>query len=165
MTLIYENGRQYITNAAGQIVFDTDERMFTAPVFSQGSIGLPSFSYKYNADRPRSDSYRDANTLLAAVPASCNVAIGMMRIDSGAWVVANGTHLDQFKFGGPTGVNMTYWWYVRGIRALTFLVSGGGLYLNERTILCPATDGVGGGQTYSISGSTLYWRLYVGTFN
>jgi hypothetical protein len=160
VTLIYEAGRQYITNGSGQIVFDTNERLFTATTFVQGSKALSAYSVS-----PGGELEVNATTTLASVPSGCNVAVGMMRIDSGAWTVANGTHLDSFKYGGPHGANWRYWWYVRGVRALTFFVESGSLKVNERTLMCPssANDGINY-YVYVVPAATLYYQLFVGSF-
>lgn len=163
MTLVFENGRQTITNALGQIVFDTDVRNFIAAAFVSDTINLPGYSYAVGGSGANeADIYR---TVASGLPAECDVAVGMLRYDAGPWTVANGTHLSHFQCGGLTN-SLTYyqWRFVRGVRALTFIAGGGLLRLHERTLLCPATNGTGLTQTYTIPAQTMHFRIFVGNF-
>lgn len=180
-------GRIEIKSPSGDIVFDTDERLFIASDFKAGSVTRPArgTGYLYNGAQTIWSPTDISETVdLGAVHASANAVVGGFRV-SGAlatpvggsqsqaangirnygWFTAGGTYAHSAM---PMYVYGTTWLkYPFGLLSLyTFRASGGRLFLDERTQGNPGY--IAGGATGSINLNqeqiTIDYKLFVGTY-
>lgn len=151
------SNRIVIRDTDGSITFDTDERPFLPLATINGSIAIPAREGTSNSSGIVTLADINQNTLLATCPAVCNVVRGAFYVSASG--VFGLTGLGYFNAGGT---------YIHAreaatICAYTFVASGGGVYLNERSIVM-ADVPASGSQTMTIFTATLTYRLIAGVF-
>lgn len=155
------SGRIVIRDTDGSIAFDTDERPFLPLASITGAITINEASSTANSSEVTSYTDRlPSPTLLGTCPAQCNVVRGAFYAatagasfgDTGVpvgWYNASGTYVHAFEN--------------RSMCAYTFVATGGGVYLNERSVVI-ARRPSSGSVTLTIYAVTLTYKLIAGVF-
>lgn len=124
MTFVATNNRIYITNTGGSVVFDTDRQMPAVTSVLTGNIDIPA--------RGPGSGQTTASYYLGAATGNPQFVLSAAIITGSTtypWVNT------MFNSSGSVmtnlGWNYTDTWRLAGARSVTFVVSGGGLYLQE----------------------------------
>lgn len=167
--LSVSSGRIVFRNTAGNIVFDSDEKLFQATSQHTGTTVCGSWTASFNSGTGTyTDVNTDTNHTLASINANCDTVIGAFKADvpSGSngvsglgWYAAGGTYLHYLdESGGGTRA------IAQCMAGFTFRATGGSLVLHERVIL-RAVGGVGApSSTLTLQQVTFTYNLYVGSF-
>lgn len=165
-------GRIVLRDTTGDIVFDTNERLFTATDARSGSVSLSGYT--------ATNTYAGGDTLtnvenmilLSAITAGADTVRGAFSVSTAGggtvsnlgWFNASGTYVHYFGAAGPVlgGGNNAQ---ITQFGCYTFIASGGGLYLHERVYL-KATTTLSPSTSYSVTmlPLTISYNLLCGTF-
>lgn len=155
------SGRMVVRDTDGVIAFDSDERPFL-PLTTTISGSVTISERSSSANSTTITSYADENNpiFLASCPSACTVVRG------GFYVSTAGSSF------GDVGVGIG-WYNASGsyvhaaenrvMCAYTFYASGGGVYLNERSVVVSRKP-TSGTRTVTIFAVTLTYKLIAGVF-
>lgn len=154
------SGRIVIRDTDGSISFDTDERPFLPLASINGALTINEATSTANSGAVTSYTDRTNNFYLGACAAQCNVVRGAFYVntagasfgDTGVpigWYNASGTYVHAFENSSMC--------------AYTFIATGGGVFLNERSVVV-ARRPSSGSVTLTIYAVTLTYKLIAGVF-
>lgn len=170
-----DGGRIVMRDTDGHVVFDTDERLFTATNSVSGSVTLGSYTAQNRNGVDLSFINVDTMHALASINASADTVRGSFAVSvSGGqglltglgYFNASGTYVHFFDAVAPVldggGSNHSE---IAQAAAYTFVASGGQLYIHERVQL-KASNSTSASVTNSITllAPTLTYNLFVGVF-
>lgn len=188
MSLATSANRIVVTeDTSGNVVFDTNERMFISE-FMTGSItlgtrignpggGTSTWSYVDDSGVTHTGSGildQSFNHTLASINAHYDTVFGAFNISSTGWGgtlntgwwQGSGTYLDGFFISNGTGNAQsggapdTPFNFISGYVLYDFVASGGSLILQERVVIKPLA-----GVPYTVTATTVSYKVYVGSFN
>jgi hypothetical protein len=183
MGLSITPGRILMTDAAGNVRFDTNEKLFVPINYVTGSYTLPSYSARTFWDGANQSSHVDQtggpvdNTYtLTAVNGFCNTVRGAFKVSASyggfstsSWYNAGGSYVHMWQ-GGAYGTTVLACGNINvcATAVYTLFCESGSLKLREQVHLFnePGYCIPGGGNlnTLSMVGPTLDYKLVCGTF-
>lgn len=162
MTFIATSGSMTILNPAGEVVFDSAEKLFTCTNYVTGSISIPARGAMAAASGGYSTDV-DVDTVLAAVNPIATHVFGSFKVTVSSaqhgvsglgWFGAGGTYVHEY-FSTQNGNISVYCGY-------TFLCNAGSLIFNERASVYPI--GFGTTNVITVNPSVIDYKVYCGSF-
>ncbi len=173
MTLEVSAGRIYVVDDTnGDVMFDTDERMFVPTDYVAGTHTTPQRQASA-VSGSRTDVNIDVDTTLASINASADAIFGAFKVTvsgftpmgAGGWFIASGSYLHgQFTMGNTNENHTTTMRYIAGHVVYTFRASGGFLIFNERAFMRATLTGSATPNTSTMPATTIDYKLYCGSF-
>jgi hypothetical protein len=173
MSFYASAGRIRATDAAGNVIFDTDERLFTV------TDGPLTGTVATNGGSDRSFAFSStgtaqyhvtADTVISSVNAAATVVRGAFQstvvgsntgIANKGWFNASGSYVATMYATGPAlgGLNNVT---LNSFVTFTFMISGGNLILRERYRVC--TPLPSSSPTVIVRSHSLQYHLFCGAF-
>lgn len=159
-------GALKMRNTAGDIIFDSDEKLFQATSRVTGTKSVGPWTASYDGGSVITDVNTNTNHFLASVNAACDTVVGAFSVTTSdgrglhnlGWFNAGGTYLHFFDAAVSSNT------ICQQFATFTFFASGGSLYLNERVLLRAAV-GIGvPANSITLSQVTFGFNLYCGSF-
>ncbi len=173
--LKFTAGRLRVADTDGTVAFDSDQQMFFATDYKQGSVDFVAHSNLNASVEINTD------TVLASINPNANAVLGFFKITSatdatipaGAWAQIGGTWIrgfatsgtsvaGDFRFVGAIGGGSSLTHFV----AYSFRAAGGSLIINEKVYLMRVnTANLASGTVTGTEAFTLTYRALCGAFD
>lgn len=183
MGLNVSAGRILMTDASGNVRFDTNEKLFVPTDYLTGSRAMSSYSAATFWDGSNISSHRDLSTVdqdttytLASCNAAANTVRGAFKVSvsyaghgTSKWYQASGSYVHMWQ-GGAYGTPTLACGNIVIVAAsvYTFFCESGSLKIREQIKLAnePGYCISGGGNTNTLTmvGPTIDYKLFCGTF-
>ena len=171
MTLEISAGRITVTQdvSGGDLIFDTDRRMFAVTDYVTGSVVLPQRVATYS-NPSNSPIDVDTSHLLDTVNASATVVTGAFRLSGSTspwtglvdlgWFSANGSYAHyQDSLWDTSGAYSKK--QMENMAIYTSIATSGNLYLHER-VYVSAGNAISGSYSITMPELTFDYKLFVG---